>query len=428
MNILIADDNATNLKLLRVTLEAEGHNVFAAGDGVEAMLVLEHQKIAAVISDILMPRMDGYRLCYEVRKSRTSHDLPFIFYTSTYTTPSDEKLAMQMGADSFLRKPAPTDKILWALREAMDCPHRPQPARAASAGDVELMKDYSERLVNKLEERNCELQAACEKLFLLNQTVCNRSAQLEQAQEALKKANNELERRVRERTAELEAVNAELETFNHSAAHDLRAPLRGIDGFSAALLEDCAAHLSADGKHYLQRILQNTARMKEIIDSLLELSRINRCEMKLTAIDLGEVARAILEELQEAEPGRKVEIRVAPNVVTQGDERLLRSALENLLDNSWKFTAKKGNPCIEFGVQSETAETVYFVRDNGAGFNMAHTRHLFGPFQRLHSADEFPGTGAGLATVQRIIARHGGRIWGEGKPGEGAAFYFTLRQ
>jgi signal transduction histidine kinase len=237
--------------------------------------------------------------------------------------------------------------------------------------------------------------------------------------------NHELERRVRERTAQLEAINKELEAFSYSVSHDLRAPLRSIRGFSEVLLERYAPQLDARGQDFLRRTCQSSHHMDKLIDDLLKLSRVGRSELTRRSIDLSEMASNIAAELRKAEPERDVEVVVAPGLEAQGDERLVRVALENLLRNAWKFTGRRNKARIEFGV-TDGAERAYFVRDNGAGFDMAYATRLFGVFQRLHAASEFPGTGIGLATVQRIINRHGGRAWANGKTDEGATFYFTL--
>jgi PAS domain S-box-containing protein len=239
------------------------------------------------------------------------------------------------------------------------------------------------------------------------------------------RALNESERR---HAAQLEAVNKELEAFSYSVSHDLRAPLRSIDGFSAALVEDYADKLEPEAKEFLLRIRAATQRMALLIDDLLKLSRISRGEMRHEVVDLSAMAKVILAELQQQDPGRQIECVVPGGIEAHGDSRLLRTALENLLGNAWKFTSKKQHARIELGVSRQNGQPLYFVRDNGAGFDMIYADKLFGAFQRLHSAAEFPGTGVGLATVQRVIFRHGGRISAESAAGKGATFSFTLRE
>ncbi|WP_218109754.1 GAF domain-containing protein [Oligoflexus tunisiensis] len=245
-------------------------------------------------------------------------------------------------------------------------------------------------------------------------------------QDELQRSREELERRVVERTVNLTAANQELEAFSYSVSHDLRSPLRSVDGFSQALLEDYADQLDDIGKDALQRIRLASQKMGRIIDDLLNLSKLTRAQMRTERIHISEMARIILEELKASDRDRQVQIIIQENLFAYGDSSLLRIALENLLSNAWKFTTKQANARIVFGSERIQGELVYFVQDNGAGFNMEYIGKLFGAFQRLHQAHEFSGTGIGLATVRRIIHRHGGRIWAESEVGQGAKFSFTL--
>lgn len=246
------------------------------------------------------------------------------------------------------------------------------------------------------------------------------------AEEELTTYRQHLEELVEERTNELTAVNKELEAFSYSVSHDLRSPLRSIDGFSQALLEDYLAVLGEEGQDYLQRIRAGAQRMGQLIDALLELSRVTRRELKKQSVNLTAIAQDVLTELQHSEPEREMECTIQTGIQTQGDKQLLRIVLANLLGNAWKYTGKITHARIEFGCKSENGETVYFIRDNGAGFDMAYADKLFGPFQRMHRTDQFPGSGVGLATVSRIINKHGGRIWAQSEPGKGSTFSFTL--
>lgn len=236
----------------------------------------------------------------------------------------------------------------------------------------------------------------------------------------------QLEQQVAARTAQLEAANKELEAFSYSASHDLRAPLQTIDGFSRALLEDYGDKLGAEAKDYLQRLRAAAQHMAGLIDDLLKLSRLTRADMALEPVDLGELACAVADELRAQEPAREVAFEIAADAIVQGDKRLLAILIQNLLGNAWKFTSKHPRARIEFGVAERDGERVYYVRDDGAGFDMTRVDKLFIPFQRLHTTSDFPGQGIGLATVRRIVARHGGRIWAEAMPEQGATFYFTL--
>jgi signal transduction histidine kinase len=239
---------------------------------------------------------------------------------------------------------------------------------------------------------------------------------------------SQMNRQLRQTRDELQTANQELETFSYSVSHDLRAPLRSIDGFSQTLLDDYAPKLDEAGRHYLQRVRLATQRMTQLIDDMLSLSRVTRGELQLGQVNLSNLAQQIAGELARREPERKVRWVIAPEAVVPGDARYLRVALENLLGNAWKFTSKCPEAQIEFGVTQQAGRPAYFVRDNGAGFDMKYAGKLFGAFERLHSPEEFPGTGVGLATVQRIIHRHGGRVWAEGEVNRGATFYFSLGQ
>jgi len=225
---------------------------------------------------------------------------------------------------------------------------------------------------------------------------------------------------------ELERKNGELEAFSYSVSHDLRAPLRSIDGFSQALLDDHAAELSAAGQDYLRRVRRSAQRMGELIDDLLLLSRVGRAELSRDSVDLSSIASAAAEELQRKDPDRQVGLRIENQLLADADGGLMRVVFDNLLGNAWKFTAKVSEARIEVGANRRDGSIDFFVRDNGAGFDMNHAESLFRPFKRLHSSSDFPGTGIGLATVYRIIDRHGGRIWADGGVDQGATFHFTI--
>jgi signal transduction histidine kinase len=236
-----------------------------------------------------------------------------------------------------------------------------------------------------------------------------------------------LNRKLRRHATEIEATNRELEAFSYSVSHDLRAPLRSITSFSQALLEDCADALDEQGRDYLDRVVRAGQRMAELIEDMMILSRISRSEMQRIPVDLSATALEIADELAQAQPERDVKVDIKPGLVTEGDPKLLRIMVENLLGNAWKFTGRQPEPRIEFGaVPSDNGNRVYYVRDNGAGFDEEHAGRLFAPFQRLHSEAEFPGTGVGLATVQRVVRRHGGKVWARGKVSHGATFFFTV--
>jgi len=246
------------------------------------------------------------------------------------------------------------------------------------------------------------------------------------AEQEIRQLNATLEQRVQERTTQLEAANRELESFSYSVSHDLRAPLRGIDGWSLALLEDYGRDLDERAQKYLTRVRGETQRMGLLIDDLLQLSRVTRSEIDPGMVDLSAIAKRIAGKLEEAHADRLLRFRIEPDLKVRGDSRLIEIALTNLFENAVKFTGPRAEAVIEFGATEHNGHPAYFVRDNGVGFEMKHAATLFGAFQRLHKASEFPGTGIGLATVKRVVHRHGGEVWAEAEPDLGATFGFTL--
>jgi len=282
-----------------------------------------------------------------------------------------------------------------------------------------LAEDTIRQARDNLEKR---VQERTGKLAASNAELIREVAERKRAEDDIRNLNSQLV----QRSAQLEASNKELEAFSYSVSHDLRAPLRGIDGFSQAVLEDYDEKLDESGRSYLQRVRAASQRMSQLIDAMLNLARLTRAEIHTKTFDMSEIVYGILEDLQKIEPERKVECVVANNLFATADPQLIRAVLENLLGNAWKFTRQQPNPRIEFGHGQYKGQAAYFVKDNGAGFDMTYAHKLFGTFQRLHAYTEFPGVGVGLATVHRIIQRHGGQIWAEGVVDEGAIFHFTL--
>ena len=289
--------------------------------------------------------------------------------------------------------------------------------------DGQQLKDTQRAVLNILEDSTADRLRAETTL----KASLNILADLSDAQAQIRTLNVELEARVELRTAELVAANKNLEAFTYSVAHDLRSPLRALSGYGEALTEDYGDRLDEAGRRFIERIQAATERMSALIDDMLLLAQVSRSELNLGRVDLSAEVAAIAAELQAREPGRRVRFAIDDGVWVTADRSLIRAVLQNLIENAWKFTAKHDGATIEFATTAaEDAEVCCYVRDNGAGFDPAFVGKLFQPFQRLHSVTEFPGTGIGLASVRRIIERHGGRAWAEGAVGRGATFYFTL--
>lgn len=403
--ILVVDDLPLNRRLLQAVLESEGYEVLEARDGVDALEKLEREQVSAIVSDILMPHMDGYRLCREVRNDPRYRDLPFLFFTSTYTSREDEQLALNCGGDRFLRKPAPASVILATMREILHAQPQENRATVAVPSEHAVMRHYNAALIRKLEDKNSDLVKARDRLARLNE---------------------ELEIRIEERTAELRAANEELDAFSQSIAHDLRSPLAGI-GLLATLLEEGPSLDDASWKEYLNDIQATVRRMNTLIDDLLALAQASRGELNRQSVDASALASEVVDAAMTRVPDRMIEFHIAPSLRAEADPGLLRIVFENLIGNAIKYTGRQTAPVVEVGGFQVGTEEIYYVKDNGAGFDAAQAARLFQPFARLHTQEEFPGTGIGLTTVRRVITRHGGRIWAEAVKNAGATFFFTLR-
>ncbi|MBL9166227.1 MAG: response regulator [Verrucomicrobiales bacterium] len=427
MNILIVDDHEISRKLLRLNLEAEGHSALQAADGVEALHVLENQPVDAVVSDILMPRMDGYRLCHEIRKSPKLKRLPFIVYTSSHTSSADERLAREVGADEFISKPSSMQAILHSLNVITTTVRPSEPVAAGLGADLLVMKEYSELLVDKLEQGNLELERSRDQLLDANEKLVLRTTELEEAKRQLRQINSDLEKRVIERTVQLEHANRELEAFNASVAHDLRAPLRHIDAYAELLGGDSTSLLSVEGRGYLQRLRESVKNMGLLIDDLLAFSRLGCVPLQPAVFSLNSLLEEVLVELKRDTGHRRIEWRIGQMPEVLADRGLLKQVWVNLLSNAVKYTRLRELAIIDVSCEPRGShELEFIIADNGAGFDMRYVSKLFGLFQRLHAARDFDGTGVGLANVRRIVNRHGGQVWAEGELGEGATFHFTL--
>jgi signal transduction histidine kinase len=367
--------------------------VLKAESGREALRHLLDNDCAVILLDVMMPDMDGFETAALVRQRERSRHTPIIFLTALGRSEEHIRRGYDLGAVDYITKP-----------------FVPEFLRSKVAVFVELYRKTAElaRQSQLLERRNEELRDAIERSW--------------QAEEQINALNQHLEKRL----AELAEVNRELEAFSYTVSHDLRGPLSRIAGFSKALLEFHRDDLNDEGRLYLKRIDNSARKMCDLVEELLNFSRLIQVDVNEQLLDLSSLVSSLTVELASRDPERPVEFVIQPDVRANGDPGLLRVALMNLLENSWKFTRKHASGRIEFGVIDNGTERVYFIRDDGAGFDMADAARLFNPFQRLHNSADFEGTGIGLATVDRIIRRHGGRIWAEAAIERGAAFYFTL--
>lgn len=363
LSVLIVDDVPVNIQVLAAALKAD-YRVRITTRGEQALAIATSAEPPdLILLDVMMPGMDGYEVCRRLKAHPEARHIPVIFVTARGEPAAEEK-GLALGAVDYIGKPFHIPIVQARVRTHLSV------------------------------KREAELRAV----------------------------NARLEQRVAERTRQLEDAYRELETFSYSVSHDLRAPLRAIDGFSRILRTEYGDCLPPGALDHLERICGAAQRMGALIDDLLQLSRLSRQEVRLDQVDLSVLAHAVADVLAQAEGSPRVRLRVQDGLTALADPGLLRIVLENLLGNAWKFTAHADEPQVSVGADGP----VYWVRDNGAGFDMGHADKLFEPFQRLHADREFRGTGIGLATVKRIIQRHGGRIWAEGEPGKGACFYFTL--
>lgn len=375
--VLIVDDQPDMLVAMEAMLEGVGAEVTTARSGREALRHLLDRDFAVILLDVKMPELDGFETAALIRERERSRGTPIIFLTGVDRSATMAMRGYAVGAVDYLVKPIV-----------------PEFVRSKVSVFVDLAR------------KNTQLVQQAERLRVREEEARALAAE----QEVL--------------IRELEHKNRELESFSYAVSHDLRAPLRRVDGFARALTERRSADPTSN--RFLGNIRESIRQMGQLIDDVLHLSKVTSAELRSQEVDLSALADLALTQLREGDPTRQVTVRVRPGVTVKGDGRLLRLALENLLQNAWKFTGKREAAVIEFGAGQRDGELAYYVRDNGVGFDMGYAGRLFGPFQRLHRAGEFPGSGIGLATAQRVIHRHGGRIWAEARPDEGATFLFTL--
>jgi two-component system, sensor histidine kinase and response regulator len=378
-NILLVDDNPLKRIALTAVLEDLGHNIFQATSGQETLRLALQRDYAVVLLDVQMPDMDGFQIAELLRSRKRSAHTPIIFITAYNRADIEVMRGYSLGAVDYVFAPVVAEIL-----------------RAKVAVFVELA--------------------------LMRQALEAEIAEGKRAAEEIERLNARLEARA----AELEAANKELESFTYSVSHDLRAPLRAIDGFSHILEEEHSGGLGHEGRRVLGIVRDGAQKMSQLVEDLLAFSRHNRRPIAPVDIDMRELAEAVFRELLQNGAACAPELRLPRLPTAQGEPALIRQVWINLLSNAIKYSSKRPEPVVEVSGHADGAERIYCVKDNGAGFDMRFRDKLFGIFQRLHGAGEFPGTGVGLAIVERVVRRHGGRVWAEGKVNEGASFYFSL--
>lgn len=382
--VLAVDDSLTYLQEVATQLREEGYDVIPARSGEEALELLCVQTVDCILLDLVMPGLSGQETCRRIKGSAPWRDIPLIMHTALEE--SDAMIeGINSGADDYIAKSSDIEVLKARLRAQL---RRKQ------------FEDENRNIREQLLQKELEVAAA------------NSARELAEAKAMF--------------TEELEYKNRELEAFSYSVSHDLRAPLRAISGFTRILADGYQGKLDAEGQDLLQRVQVGAKQMGLLIDDLLRLARSSRCAVSREQVNLSDLAREVLSDLRASERNREAEVVIASDLVTHADRGLSRIVLENLLGNAWKFTSKQPSTRIEFGSYHQGNQTYYFVRDNGAGFDMEHAGKIFGAFQRLHHESEFPGTGIGLATVERIVRRHGGQVRAESQLGQGATFYFSF--
>jgi len=411
ITVLIVEDSLIQAELLRRVLAREGYLITLAKDGAEGLAVARKALPRIIVSDITMPVMDGFEMCRAIRQDAALKDTPVILLTML-TDAGDVIQGLNAGADYYVTKPFNEQYLLSRIKAILTEP----PRRSEERIELELTLD---------EERHRVKVRPQQVLNLLVSTYENavlQNRELMSAQDQLKQLSESLE----EKAQKLEEANQDLESFAYSVSHDLRTPLRAIEGFSGMVLKRYAGKLDDEGRRLLNVIRDNTQRMSQLISDILAFSRMGRLGMSTAEVNMDGMAHEVFEELRPSAAGRDLSMEISPLPSARGDHAMLRQVWVNLLANAIKFTCRKPAAVVQVGSYAEGGENIYFVKDNGAGFDMQYADKLFGVFQRLHRVEDFDGTGIGLAIVKRIITRHGGRVWAEGEVNAGATFYFAL--
>lgn len=380
VNILIVDDDPKKILVLRTILaDVADIRIAEATSGEEALRYLLNNDTALILLDVNMPGMDGFETAQLIRQRPSTHDTPIIFVTAISTAEIHIMKGYSLGAVDYVLTPVVPDILKAKVRVF-----------------VELYQKrwQLERYASALTETNLHLQHQLNEIEQLNR--------------------------------DLQISNEELESFSYSVAHDLGAPIRHVDAFAQLFLQSYSGKLDEKGRLFIEKVLQASDTLKILIADMLRLSKLTRQKPEMREVDLGKIALDIFKDLQQSQPERKARCEIAQDIIVNGDTGLWHIALENLIGNAWKYSGKKPETVIEFSHADLYGREAYFIRDNGAGFDSSRAENLFMPFRRFHSAESFPGTGIGLAIVNRIVRKHGGRIWAESEVDKGATFYFTV--
>jgi signal transduction histidine kinase/CheY-like chemotaxis protein len=438
IKILAIDDNPDNLLVLKALLadtfsDIQVFTATSGSKGIESAL-LENPDV--ILLDLVMPQMDGFETCRRLKEDEFSKNIPVIILTAANVDSGDRTRALKLGAEAFLSKPINESELIAQVTAMIRIKQSETFVRQENVRLEKLVEKRTSDLKKQLEEKiltEIALQKSFEELKIsklasmnLLEDIKMEMSQRKSAEEKIKRLNEELEERVTLRTKQLETANRELESFSYSVSHDLRAPLRAIDGFSKFVLEGYEAKLDQEGKRLLNLIRSNTRKMDQLITDILALSRVTRSEHKVSKIDMNKMVISMYSECVAPDIRKKLSFTIDKLPDAFGDPTYLKQVWTNLILNAVKFSSKKKKPVIKIGGHTENGFNIYFIKDNGAGFNPDYAHKLFGVFQRLHKTDEFEGTGVGLAIIQRIILRHNGKVWAEGKEGSGATFYFSL--
>lgn len=404
--IMVVEDSRSQAIILKSLLKKHDYKVRDFEDGSAAYKAALDEPPLLIISDILMPGMDGYELCRKIKSTRELKDIPIILLT-TLQDSMDIIKGLQAGSDNFITKPYDPKYLLSRINYLLA--NRELRYQGTSDLVLEIMFNGQKYAINSERKQILDL------LLSVYENAIQQNYKLVEAQSELRRSNEHLLN-----------MNRDLEAFSYTISHDLRTPLNHISMSAQLLKQHYLDQLDEAGVSFVETIHSTTRAMAEMINDLLQFSRTGTINVHPAPIDLSEMCRRVMEWIQQDDPGRSIDVRIEENMILNADQSLLMVVVKNLLGNAWKYTSRKENPVIEIFTSEKEGKKVFCVRDNGAGFDQSRASNLFTPFVRLHSQEEFPGTGVGLATAKRIIERHGGRIWARGETGKGATFCFSL--